>query len=170
MRQAIAVSYAVVEISLAALGWGVWSMVAGTYASYIVWVVALWMITSWRPGRGHASFAMWRELARYGFPLVLGMFGFRLRAAVEALVVGRVLEQRHLGLLPVRATDRTNSRSGHHPGRSDHIVPRVLPDRRRPKRFAAAYLRALHWSMVGAAAGTGLMIAMGEPGRRSLTR
>jgi len=94
---AIALSYAVVAVSLAALGWGVWSMVAGIYASYIAWVVSLWMITSWRPGRGHASFAMWRELARYGFPLVLGMIGFRLRAAVEALVVGRVLSSAALG-------------------------------------------------------------------------
>ena len=37
---------------------------------------------------------------------------------------------------------------------------RIAGDR---DRFAAAYLRALHWSMVGAAAGTGLMIAAGEP-------
>jgi PST family polysaccharide transporter len=37
---------------------------------------------------------------------------------------------------------------------------RIVGDR---KRFAAAYLRALHWLMVGAAVGTGLMIAMGEP-------
>jgi PST family polysaccharide transporter len=37
---------------------------------------------------------------------------------------------------------------------------RIAGDR---KRFAAAYLRALHWSMVGAAVGTGLMIAVGEP-------
>jgi PST family polysaccharide transporter len=32
-----------------------------------------------------------------------------------------------------------------------------------PKRFGAAYLRALHWAIVGSAAGTGLMIAAGEP-------
>ena len=94
---AIAVSYAVVAVSLAALGWGVWAMVAGMYASYITWVVSLWMITSWRPGRGHASFAMWRELARYGFPLVLAMISSRLRTAVEALVVGRVLSTAALG-------------------------------------------------------------------------
>ena len=59
---AVAVSYAAVAVGLAALGWGVWSMVAGAYASYIAWVGSLWMLTSWRPGRGHASYAMWREL------------------------------------------------------------------------------------------------------------
>ena len=129
---AIAVSYAVVAVGLAALGWGVWSMVAGMYASYITWVVSLWMITSWRPGRGHASFAMWRELARFGFPLVLAMIGYSAPHRRRGTRGGPCPEHRRLGLLPVRATDRANSRNGHHPGRSDHFVPRVLPDRRRP--------------------------------------
>ena len=160
---AIAVSYAVVAVGLAALGWGVWSMVAGMYASYITWVVSLWMITSWRPGRGHASFAMWRELARYGFPLVLGMIGFRLRAAVEALVVGRVLSTAALGFFRYGQRIALIPEVGIIQVGAITLFPafcRIVGDR---KRFAAAYLRALHWCMVGAAAGTGLMIAVGEP-------
>ena len=160
---AIALSYAVVAVSLAALGWGVWSMVAGIYASYIAWVVSLWMITSWRPGRGHASFAMWRELARYGFPLVLGMIGFRLRAAVEALVVGRVLSSAALGFFRYGQRIALIPEMGIIQVGAVTLFPafcRIVGDR---KRFAAAYLRALHWLMVGAAAGTGLMIAVGEP-------
>ena len=129
---AISVSYAVVAVGLAALGWGVWSMVAGTYAFYITWVVSLWMITSWRPGRGHVSFAMWRELARFGFPLVLAMTGFQAAHRRRGPRGGPCPEHHRLGLLPVRATDRANSPNGHHPGRSDHVVSRVLPDRRRP--------------------------------------
>ena len=160
---AIAVSYAVVAVGLAALGWGVWSMVAGMYASYIAWVVSLWMITSWRPGRGHASFAMWRELARYGFPLVLAMIGFRLRTAVEALVVGRVLSTAALGFFRYGQRIALIPEMGIIQVGAITLFPafcRIAGDR---KRFAAAYLRALHWSMVGAAAGTGLMIAVGEP-------
>jgi O-antigen/teichoic acid export membrane protein len=160
---AIAISYAVVSISLAALGWGVWSMVVGTYASYITWVVSLWMLTSWRPGRGYASFALWRELARYGFPLALAMIGYRLRTAVESLVVGRFLSAAALGffrygqriaLIPQMAIIQVGATT---------LFPafsRIADD---PKRFAAAYLRALHWSMVGSAAAVGLMIAAGEP-------
>jgi Polysaccharide biosynthesis protein len=72
-------------------------MVAGTYAFYITWVVCLWMITSWRPGRGHVSLAMWRELARFGAPLFLAITGWRLRTAVGTLVVGRVLSTSALG-------------------------------------------------------------------------
>ena len=160
---AIALSYAVVAVGLAALGWGVWSMVAGMYASYITWVVSLWMITSWRPGRGHASFAMWRELARYGFPLVLAMIGFRLRTAVESLVVGRFLSTGALGFFRYGQRIALIPEMGIIQVGATTLFPafsRIAGDR---KRFAAAYLRALHWSMVGAAVGTGLMIAVGEP-------
>jgi O-antigen/teichoic acid export membrane protein len=160
---AIAVSYAVVSVGLAALGWGVWSMVAGTYACYITWVVSLWMITSWRPGRGHASFAMWRELARFGFPLVTAMIGFRLRTAVEALVVGRVLSTGALGFFRYGQRIARIPQTGIIEVGANTLFPafsRIVGDR---KRFAAAYLRALHWSMVGAAACTGLMIAAGGP-------
>ncbi len=160
---AIGFSYAVVSVVLAALGWGVWSMVAGTYASYIVWVVSLWMITSWRPGRGRASFAMWRELARFGFPLVTAMIGFRLRTAVEALVVGRVLSTSALGFFRYGQRISRIPQAGIVEVGANTLFPafsRIAGER---ERFAAAYLRALHWSMVGAAAGTGLMIATGEP-------
>ena len=160
---AIAVSYAVVAVGLAALGWGVWSMVAGTYASFIAWVVSLWMLTSWRPGRGHASFAMWRELARFGFPLVLGTTGYRLRTAVEALVVGRVLSTSALGFFRYGQRIALIAEMGIIEVGGASLFPafsRIAGDR---ERFAAAYLRALHWSMVAGAAGTGLMIAAGEP-------
>jgi len=159
----ITVSYAVVSVGLAALGWGVWSMVAGTYASYIAWVVSLWMITSWRPGRGRASVAMWRELARFGFPLVTAMIGFRLRTAVESIVVGRVLSTGALGFFRYGQRIARIPQAGIMEVGATTLFPafsRIAGER---ERFAAAYLRALHWSMVGAAAGTGLMIAVGEP-------
>ena len=160
---AITVSYAAVAVGLAALGWGVWAMVAGMYASYIAWVVSLWMLTSWRPGRGHASFAMWRELARYGFPLVFAMAGYRLRTAVESLVVGRFLSTGALGFFRYGQRIALIPEMGIIQVGATTLFPafsRIAGDR---KRFAAAYLRALHWAMVGAAAGTGLMIALGEP-------
>jgi RNA polymerase sigma factor (sigma-70 family) len=159
----VAVSYAVVSVTLAALGYGVWSMVAGIYVSYTAWVVSLWMITSWRPGRGHASFAMWRSLARFGFPLVLAMIGFRLRTAIEALVVGRVLSTSALGFFRYGQRIALIPQSGIIEVGAITLFPafsRIADNR---ERLVAAYLRAQHWSMVGAAASTGLMIALGEP-------
>ncbi|TVY99736.1 hypothetical protein EAS64_41580 [Trebonia kvetii] len=160
---AIAVSYATVAIGLAALGWGVWSMVAGTYASYTAWVISLWTLTSWRPGRGHASFAIWRELARYGFPLALAMIGYRVRTAVESLVVGRFLSTAALGFFRYGQRIALIPQIGIIQVGATTLFPafsRIADD---PKRFAAAYLRVLHWGMIGSAAATGLMIAAGEP-------
>ena len=121
------------------------------------------MITSWRPGRGHASFAMWRELARFGFPLVLAITSWRVRIAIEALVVGRVLSTSALGFFRYGQRIARIPQMGIIEVGATTLFPafsRIAGDR---ERFAAAYLRALHWSMVGAAAGTGLMIAAGEP-------
>ncbi len=160
---AVAVSYAVVSVALAAFGWGIWSLVAGTYASYLAWMVTLWMITSWRPGRGHASFRTWRELARYGFPLVLAMIEFRIRTAIEALVVGRFLSAGALGFFRYGQRIALIPESGIIQVGAITLFPAFSRIANNRERFAAAYLRALHWSMVGAAAGTGLMIAAGEP-------
>ena len=159
----IAVSYAVVAVGLAALGWGVWSMVVGTSAAYIAWVVSLGMLTSWRPGRGHASFAMCRELARFGFPLVLGIAGYRVRAAVEALVVGRVLSTSALGFFRYGQRIAQIPQMGIIDAGGTSLFPSFSRIAGNHERFAAAYLRALHWSMVGAAACTVLIIAAGEP-------
>jgi O-antigen/teichoic acid export membrane protein len=159
----VSISYAVVSVALAFAGWGVWAMVAGTYASYLAWVAALWMITDWRPGRARASIELWRELARYGMPLVLGMLGSRTRTAMEAFVVGRGLSPTSLGhfrygqrisRIPMAAIIEVGSVS---------LFPafsRIVSDR---DRMQAAYVRALHWATVGAAATTGLMIVAGEP-------
>lgn len=160
---AVAVSYATVAVSTAALGWGVWSMVAGTYVSYITLVVSVWTITSWRPGRGRASFALWRELARYGAPLVLGMIGSRVQAATEAVVVGRGLSASDLGFF------RYGQRIARIPAMaiieigSVALFPAFSRIAKDPDRLVSAYLRALQWATIGAAACSGLMIAAGTP-------
>ncbi len=157
----VAVAYAVVAVSLAALGFGVWSLVIGMYASFVAWAVSIWAITDWRPGRGTASIALWRELARYGLPLVLGGIGARVQNAMETVVVGRGLTQFALGnfrygqrisQMPVRAIIEIGAVS---------LFPafsQMADDR---ARMRAAYLRALRWVTVGAAALSGLMIALG---------
>ncbi|TWH42213.1 PST family polysaccharide transporter [Rhodococcus rhodochrous J38] len=160
---AVAVSYATVAVSTAALGWGVWSMVAGTYVSYITLVISVWAITSWRPGRGRASFVLWRELARYGAPLVLGMIGSRVQAATEAVVVGRGLSASDLGFF------RYGQRIARIPAMaiieigSVALFPAFSRIAKDPDRLVSAYLRALQWATIGAAACSGLMIAAGTP-------
>ncbi|NNH70790.1 oligosaccharide flippase family protein [Nocardia uniformis] len=162
---AVSVSFAVVSVVLAARGFGVWSMVIGSYVSYVVWVVTVWWLARWRPGRGRASFRLWRELARYGSPVVLGMLGARLQSTAEAAVVGRGLSASALGhyrygqriaQIPVRFIVEVGAFS---------LFPafaRIAEEGDR-ERLRAAYLRAIRITTVGAAALTGLIIALGEP-------
>jgi O-antigen/teichoic acid export membrane protein len=159
----VSITFAAVSIPLAATGWGVWAMVAGIYASQAAALVALWLLVGWRPRRGRASFRLWRELARYGFPLVLGLLSARARTLAEAFLVGRWLSPSSLGYfryaqriarVPTTAIIEIGSNS---------LFPafsRIAGDR---DRMLDLYTRALHWSMVAAAATTGLMLALGEP-------
>jgi len=94
----VSASFAAVSVTLATLGFGVWSMVLGTYASSLVWVVTLWWICDWRPWHGRPSFRMWRDLARFGFPLVLGFVADRAQKTVQSVVTGSVLGVNALGL------------------------------------------------------------------------
>ena len=160
---AVSITFAVVSVTLAALGFGVWSMVAGSYASYVVWVVVLWVVCDWRPGRGRASFRLWRELARFGFPLVLGMFGDRTQKIAQAGITGGALGPGGLGFLrygeriariPVNAMVQVGSYS---------LFPAFARISAERARFGRAYLRALGLSTVGAAAVSAMLVAIGEP-------
>ncbi len=165
----VAVAYAVVAVSLAALGFGVWSLVIGMYASFVAWAVSIWAITDWRPGRGTASIALWRELARYGAPAGARRDrrtrterdGDRRRGArTDQFALGNFRYGQRISQMPVRAIIEIGAVS---------LFPafsQMADDR---ARMRAAYLRALRWVTVGAAALSGLMIALGTPrGHRRL--
>ncbi|MFI6865277.1 oligosaccharide flippase family protein [Nocardia sp. NPDC050406] len=161
----VSLSFCVVAVALAANGFGVWSMVAGSYASYLVWVVSVWWLARWRPGRGRASYRLWRELARFGSPVLVGMIGSRVQATAEAAVVGRGLSPAALGhyrygqriaQIPVRFIVEVGAFS---------LFPAFsrIAEEGDADRLKAAYLRALRLVTVGAAALTGLLVAIGEP-------
>lgn len=159
----VAISFALVSVTLAAFGFGVWSLVAGSYASYAAWVIAVWILCKWRPGRGHASFQLWRELAQFGFPLVLGMLGDRVQRVGQAVVTGRVLGPSGLGFLrygermarvPVSALVEVSSIS---------LFPAFARIAGERERMKTAYLRALGLVILGAAAVSAMLVAVGEP-------
>src|SRR6266542_3195296 len=66
MDIATAITQAAVAVSLAAVGAGVWSLVAGQLAGSAVGVVVAWMIVPWRPSPRIANLRILRELLRYG--------------------------------------------------------------------------------------------------------
>jgi O-antigen/teichoic acid export membrane protein len=159
---ATVLTFAVVAVVFAALGFGVWSLVAGSYAQMTVWVVASWGLAGWRPGRGRPSVRLWREMAGFAFPLLLGSAVERIRDAVELVVVGRVLNTASLGfyryarriaLLPGTAVIQAGAFV---------LFPafsRIADD---PERLRQAFLRALTWIWLAALPLAGLLVASGE--------
>jgi O-antigen/teichoic acid export membrane protein len=159
----ISISFAVTSVTLALLGFGVWSLVIGSYASYVVWVVSVWAITDWRPGRGKFTWSMWREMARYGFPLVMGFVGTRTRQMIESVVVGRGLSTAALGFY------RYGTRISQIPVNViiDVVANALFPAFSRmsddTERMRRNYLQALGSVTLFAVPLSGLIIAAGEP-------
>lgn len=160
---AVALTFAIVSVALAAAGLGVWSMVIGSYASTAVWVLALWVICDWRPGRGTADRQMYAEMVRYGAPLAISSFADQSVKAVQAVVTGRFLSVSSLGLfrygeriaqLPVGILVDIGANS---------LFPAYARIAAEPERFRRAYLQALGLLVVAAGAMAGVLVALGQP-------
>lgn len=90
-------AYAAAGIPLAASGAGVWALVAAAYASIVVEAVAAWLACGFRPRRREASMTMWRDLARFSRPLVIGEVVRRVTLQVDVFVLGRFTSPTTLG-------------------------------------------------------------------------
>lgn len=158
-----AVAYGAVTITFAALGYGVWSLVIGNYASMTVWLVGTWAMARWRPGRGRASVTLWREMARFAYPLVGWSLSMLTRQAVQTVMLGRGLGEAALGQY------RYGRRLGDLPGHavvqigSFVIFPAFSRMVDEPERFRRGFFRALRWIWFGAVPFTGILLALGQP-------
>ncbi|MGI9002297.1 MAG: lipopolysaccharide biosynthesis protein [Pseudonocardia sp.] len=156
------ITFGVVAIVFAAAGFGVYALVAGNYASTAVWLVGTWLLARWRPGRGRASIALWRELARFAYPLVIQNVVKNLRGSAQTALIGRGLGEgalgqyrygRRLGELPATAVIEIGSYV---------LFPAFSRLAGEPERFKQAFLRALRWIWIGAAPVTVLIVLLGE--------
>jgi PST family polysaccharide transporter len=82
-------AWAAASIALAANGAGVWSLVAGSYASMLVQVVAAWWFVHFVPRWRLASFAMWRELASFARSVIFAEILRRVATQMDALMLGK---------------------------------------------------------------------------------
>ncbi|MHA6795997.1 oligosaccharide flippase family protein [Pseudonocardia bannensis] len=156
-------AFAVVSVTMAASGFGVWSLVVGNYVSLGVWLVGVWVFAGWRPGRGRFSYRLWREMARFSFPLLIDRVVEQARESGQTALLGRGLGEaslgsyrygRRLAMLPGTAVIEVGSYV---------IFPAFSRLNGDPERLKSAFLRALRWIWFGAAPVAGLIIALGEP-------
>lgn len=157
-----AIAFAAVSVTFAALGFGVWSMVIGSYAQMLTWLAASWTLGGWRPGRGRVSIRLWRELAGFGFPLLVGTLLERVRELLELVIVGRALDAAALGYY------RYGKRIAQLPGMvvvqagAFVLFPAFARIAGDAERLRQAFLRALTWLWVAALPAGGILVACGE--------
>ncbi|MGH4008075.1 MAG: oligosaccharide flippase family protein [Pseudonocardiaceae bacterium] len=163
VQPSVVISFAVASVTLCSLGFGVWGLVIGTYVSHLVWILTTWGLAGWLPGRGRPSVRVWREMARFGAPLVLGTVVDKGRDVFETTVVGSVMSATALGHY------RYGRRLAAVPGTavieigSYVLFPafsRIAGD---AARLKSAFLRALRALWCMAAPVAGFIVAVGEP-------
>lgn len=159
----VAVTFAVVSITLCSVGFGVWGMVIASYASYVAWLVTAWALAGWRPGRGRPTRLLWRRLARFALPVVLSGFVERIVPMFETVAVGRSLGEAPLGHY------RYGKRLSMLPGValvqvcSYVLFPAFARIAGEPERLRRAYLRSLGYVWFVAAPCAAVLVALGEP-------
>lgn len=161
VQPSVTVTFAVGSVVLCALGMGIWGLVLASYASVLVWITATWTLARWRPRRGYASFAVWREMARFGFPLLAGALMDRAKETIDTVVVGRAFLPSTVG------NYRYGRRLGTLPGTviieigSYVLFPAFAHTASDPPRFRQAFLRALRALWFAAIPLAGMLIAFG---------
>ena len=137
-----ALVYGVVAAVTLAAGWGVWGLVIATYASALLRASMAWLLAGWLPDLREASFAMWRELARYGRSIVTSEFLNQISGIVNTLLVGRFL-----GLAPLggyRFGWRIATQAAVLFGSAAYpLFPAFARIADEPDRFRASFLRAI---------------------------
>ncbi|MDZ4158164.1 MAG: MOP flippase family protein [Anaerolineaceae bacterium] len=87
----------VVSVSLALLGWGVWSLVWGYLTARILMTLALWFSSRWKPSLQISRQSL-KKLFGFGFWVLSTRLTYSLGQQVDVLVAGRLLSSSGLGL------------------------------------------------------------------------
>jgi O-antigen/teichoic acid export membrane protein len=139
------IAFSAGAIIAAASGMGVWSMVIGTYAGAIVSVVAAWGLTRWRPRPSHASFRMWRQLARFGRPVIGAELLKRVALEIPVLALGRFAGAGPLGQYTYAARVATQPLKAMINVGGYVLLPAFSRIAAEEERFKMAVLRSLRW-------------------------
>jgi O-antigen/teichoic acid export membrane protein/GT2 family glycosyltransferase len=157
------VAFAVGSITAALFGLGVWALVIGTYAAGVLTALSVWLFAGWRPRPRMARIRTWRELARFGRPVVTANLIRRGVQEIPVLVIGRLVGSAALGQFTYAWRAASQPLGAVINAGGYVLLPafsRLSADER---RFRAAVRRALQWLCI-AAFPTGLLfVPLGVP-------
>ena len=92
------VSFQILAVGLAWLGWGVWSFIIGLLVRSLLGVIVLYLISPWRPNFAWDSLIA-RRLVSFGLPFQLNGFIATIKDAVMPVFVGAVSGAAAVGYL-----------------------------------------------------------------------
>jgi O-antigen/teichoic acid export membrane protein len=157
------VFFAAGAIPAAAAGLGVWALVIGTYASAIMNVIAAWAFARWRPRPRLARREVWRELARYGRPVVVGNMIRRLVMEIPVLALGRFSGAAALGQFTYANRVSTQSLGAVVNVGGYVLLPAFSRLSVHDERFRSAVRTALRWLCILSFPAGMLLIPLGTP-------
>ena len=105
-----AVAQAVVSISLAVLGGGVWALVVGQLVASVVSTAVLWVMCPTRPDPRRASIATARSLIKYGRFITAGNLLTIAGGSIDNITVARLMSTALTRVLHGRVQDHRASR------------------------------------------------------------
>ena len=79
----------VLIVSLAILGWGIWSAVIGMIISYLPWIFINNLNHSWRPRRGF-SLEKWQEITSFGGKMIGVELLNKFRLQIDYIIIGGI--------------------------------------------------------------------------------
>jgi O-antigen/teichoic acid export membrane protein len=156
-------AFAAGSIIAASAGMGVWALVIGTYAGALVGVVAAWALAGWRPRPRQASIGMWRELTRFGRPVLAAEFMRRVALEIPVLALGRFAGTGPLGQYTYSARVATQPLKAMVNVGGYVLLPafsRIAAER---DRFQLAILRSLRWVSATTFPVSMLLVPLGTP-------
>lgn len=156
-------AFGVGAVAAAAAGMGVWALVIGTYGQVLVNLACAWILSGWRPRPRQASWAMWRQLSRFGRPVLVGEIVRRAVGETPTVGLGRFAGPAALGQYsyafrmaaqPVAATIDVGGYV---------LLSALARISAEPRRLAAGAKRALRWMCAGAFPLGMALVGLGHP-------
>jgi O-antigen/teichoic acid export membrane protein len=144
-------------------GLGVWGLVLGSYAHGLTRVVLTWAFVGWRPELSRVSWAMWRELARYGRHVLASEILRDSSRSLNTLLIGRFIGTGALGQYRFGWRIAQSVSSPVLAASTYVVFPALARISGDEARYQAAFLRVLRLVCLVVIPTSLILVAIGEP-------
>jgi PST family polysaccharide transporter len=157
------VAFAAGSIVPAVAGLGVWSLVIGAYAQFTVSLIGAWWFAGWVPHPRRASVRVWRELARFGRPVVIAELIRRAIPELPVVALGNFAGAGAIGQYSYALRVASQPPDAMVSLGAYVVLPALARLADDERRFRAALTRALRWMCAISFPLGMLLVALGTP-------